>query len=105
MNTGILFRKKSPLTDWGMPWLKGGEEHTHTASRNSTGKASVSALLARALVACVSGAVESAALGTLDFSPEAGSLMSQRGILAHVESHSQPGKTGVCWETSPTRGS
>ncbi|MEW5869900.1 MAG: hypothetical protein AB1894_11535 [Chloroflexota bacterium] len=58
MDIHLLFRKKSPLSAEGLPWLRGAEEHEFTAKRNTTGRASVSAILVRALIACLDGAVE-----------------------------------------------
>jgi MoxR-like ATPase len=96
MNTGILFRKKSPLHEWGIPWLRGGQEHTHTAKRNATGSASVSAILVRALLSCLSGAVK-LAFKTDTQVPDGG---SRQALWATVESHSSPGAMGGCWATT-----
>jgi nitric oxide reductase NorQ protein len=49
MEISLLFRKRSPLTDDGLPWLSGNERHTWCARRNTTGEAGVSAILVRAL--------------------------------------------------------
>ncbi len=51
MEISLLFRKRSPLADDGLPWLSGNERHTWCAHRNGTGEAAVSAILVRALQA------------------------------------------------------
>ena len=53
MDIYLLFRKKSPLTKEGMLWLRGALEHEFTAWRNSSGRAVVSAVLVRSLLACL----------------------------------------------------
>lgn len=58
MDIYLLFRKKSPLTEEGLPWLRGAYEHEFTAKRNTTGRAVVSAVLVRSLLACLDGAVQ-----------------------------------------------
>jgi len=50
MDTVLLFRKRTPLTEDGLPWLRGAEEHPWTARRNASGKGVVSAILVRALL-------------------------------------------------------
>ncbi|MBI9046991.1 MAG: AAA family ATPase [Anaerolineaceae bacterium] len=55
-----LYRKKNPLTDEGLPWLRGDSKHSYTARRNSTGQASVSALLVRSLLSTLDGMVTEA---------------------------------------------
>lgn len=50
MDTVLLFRKRTPLTDDRLPWLRGSEEHPWTARRNTSGKGVVSAILVRALL-------------------------------------------------------
>ena len=51
----LLFRKRNTIDE--VPWLRGDEEHTFTAQRNKTGRARVSAILARALVSALQGYV------------------------------------------------
>ena len=53
--SSILFRFKQPLK--GATWVSGCEEHKHLAKRNRTGSARVSAILARALIQAINGAV------------------------------------------------
>ncbi len=57
MDTLLLFRKRTPLVEDHIPWLRGGEEHSWTARRNRTGKAAVSAILVRALLSTLDGCV------------------------------------------------
>ena len=38
MDTVLLFRKRTPLTDDRLPWLRGSEEHPWTTRRNASGK-------------------------------------------------------------------
>jgi len=64
MDIYLLFRKKSPLTEEGLPWLRGAFEHEFTAQRNASGRAVVSALLVRSLLACLDGAVKDAKANT-----------------------------------------
>ncbi len=51
MDINLLFRKRTPLTDDGLPWLSGNERHTWCARRNTSGEAVVSAILVRAIQA------------------------------------------------------
>ena len=53
--SSILFRFKQPLE--GAKWVTGCEEHKYLARRNRTGSARVSAILARALIQAVNGAI------------------------------------------------
>ena len=48
MDTYLLFRKKAPLTEDGLPWLRGAETHTFTAKRNTAISASPVYLSGRA---------------------------------------------------------
>ena len=64
MDIYLLFRKKSLLTEEGLPWLRGAFEHEFTARRNSSGRAVVSAVLVRSLLACLDGAVQYAEANT-----------------------------------------
>jgi len=57
MDTMLLFRKRTPLTDDHLPWLRGGEEHPWLARRNSRGKGVVSAILGRALASVLDGSM------------------------------------------------
>jgi MoxR-like ATPase len=56
MNVSLLFRNRSALKE--APFVTGCEKHKHLARRNTTGQAELSAILGRALVAALSGAVE-----------------------------------------------
>ena len=51
MDINLLFRKRTPLTDDGLPWLSGNERHIWCARRNTSGEAVVSAILVRAVQA------------------------------------------------------
>jgi len=84
MDIYLLFRKKSPLSDEGLPWLRGAEEHEFTAKRNTTGRAVISAILVRALLACLEGAVEYAESDGVD------------NVIARVRSTSTPGSYAQC---------
>ena len=54
MDVSLLFRKKSALTDDGLPWLAGSERSAHwCAARNTSGEAGVSAILIRAIQAAL----------------------------------------------------
>ena len=57
MDTVLLFRTRSPLTDDRLPWLRGSEDHSWTARRNTSGKGVVSAILVRALLSALEGSV------------------------------------------------
>jgi hypothetical protein len=63
MDIYLLFRKKPPLTEEGRPVnrfanaLRGALEREFTARRNSSGRAVVSVLLVRSLLAYLDGAV------------------------------------------------
>ena len=84
MDIYLFFRKKSPLTEEGMPWLSGAEEHAATARRNSSGRAAVSAVLVRSLLACLDGAVVHA------------ETSSSGDIIARVRSSSTPHSLAYC---------
>lgn len=84
MDTALLFRKRTPLTEDGLPWLRGGEEHPFTAARNTSGSATLSAILARALLAALDGMVQAATHFT-------------SGVYANVTSKSRPGVSSSCW--------
>jgi len=86
MNTVLLFRKRSPLTEDGLPWLRGAEEHPWTAKRNLSGKGVVSAILTRALLSALSGCVLNAAASR-----------SAEQVEAAVRSHSAPDSSANCW--------
>jgi hypothetical protein len=57
MDTVLLFRKRTPLTDDRLPWLRGSEEHPWTARRNTSGKGVVSAILVQALLNALDSSV------------------------------------------------
>jgi hypothetical protein len=79
MDTVLLFRKRTPLTDDRLPWLRGSEEHTWTARCNTSGKGVVSAILVRALLSALEGSVL-----------EAHPSRSVNHVRAVVRSHSTP---------------
>lgn len=86
MDTVLLFRKRSPLTDDRLPWLRGSEEHSWTARRNTSGKGVVSAILVRALLSALEGSVL-----------EANRSRSANHVRAVVRSHSTPDTAAECW--------
>ena len=88
MQVSLLFRKKTPLTRWGLPWLNGAETHPYPARRNHTGQAVISAILVRALLAGLEGRLAHAAA----LAPEEGA-----GVVVQVASHSRPGLTSLAW--------
>lgn len=57
MDTLLLFRKRSPLTDDRLPWSRDSGKHTWTAWRNTSGKGEGSAILARALLSALDGSL------------------------------------------------
>ncbi len=83
MDIYLLFRKKSPLTEEGLSWLRGAEEHTYAAKRNASGRGVISAVLVRSLLACLDGAVSYAESNAGD-------------IYARVRSSSAPGSQACC---------
>jgi hypothetical protein len=84
MNISLLFRKRTALTEDGFPWLDVGEVHAYPARRNPTGVARVSAILVRALAACMEGNVLEA--------------RSERdNIAALVKSRSTSGASWCMW--------
>ena len=97
MNVHLLFGSKKPLDDWGAPWLKGGQEHTHLAVRNPGGKAALSSLLAKSLMAVLQGEVKSALACELVMTDE--NWNRHPGYFAEIASHSTPGKLHTCWMT------
>jgi len=80
MNTILLFRKRSPLAEDGLPWLRGSEEHPWPARRNPSGKGVVSAILIRSLLTVLNGCVM-----------EAWTANPANQVQATVNSHSMPG--------------
>lgn len=84
MDASLLFRKKSAMVDEGLPWLHGSECHPWTAKRNGESIGRVSAILMRSLIACLRGNVISAS-------------RFPGGVLAQVESMSNPGSNATCW--------
>lgn len=89
MDASLLFRKKAALTEDGLDWLKGSDEFPFTAKRNPTGKAAVSAILIRALLAALDGNIlQATALPT--------------GLAAQVVSKSTPGAAAWCWNDGDT---
>jgi hypothetical protein len=86
MDTVLLFRKRTPLTEDGLPWLRGSEEHPWAARRNTSGKGVVSAILVRALLSALEGSVL-----------EAGRSRSTNYVNAVVRSQSRPETAAECW--------
>jgi len=86
MDTVLLFRKRTPLTEDGLPWLRGAEEHPWMARRNASGKGVVSAILVRALLSALEGNVL-----------EARRSRPANHVNAVVRSHSTPGSAAECW--------
>jgi hypothetical protein len=86
MDTVLLFRKRTPLTDDRLPWLRGSEEHPWAARRNASGKGVVSAILVRALLSALDGSVL-----------EAHRSRSASHVRAVVRSHSTPETAAECW--------
>jgi MoxR-like ATPase len=86
MDTALLFRKHTPLSDDHLPWLRGAEEHKWTARRNTSGKGVVSAILVRALI------------NTLDGNAlEAHHSSSAHHVRMIVRSRSRPDNAAECW--------
>ncbi len=88
MNISLFFRKKSAMTDWGLPFIRGAEEHEFTAKRNTTGLAKASAQLVRALVAAITGQVTEIRPVQVNGKPGV-SLMARR--------HSKPSEKVQVW--------
>ena len=84
MNVDLLFRKRTPLTEWGLPWLRGGETHPWAARRNPNREACVSAILVRSLLSALEGSILSADL-------------LRDGVEAGIASHRCAGATATCW--------
>jgi MoxR-like ATPase len=87
MEDYLLFRKRSPLEEEGLGFLLGCEEHTCTARRNRTGRASSSATFLRALLSCLEGKVLEAWTG---------SVSGKVQLDARVQSSSIPGGISAC---------
>jgi MoxR-like ATPase len=87
MEDYLLFRKRSPLTEEGLEFICGCEEHSLCARRNTSGRAAASAILLRALRACLEGNVVEAWTGNVGTS---------RHIEAQVRSTSTPGSINPC---------
>ncbi len=100
LTPGLFFRKKTPLTDWGLPFVRGAEEHKHLAKRNFTGRSAASAQLVRALIAAISGHVTAIAVSQVQFFTD-GDV--QTGLTATVRRHSAPSKTATVWLTEGAR--
>ena len=84
MDIYLLFRKKSPLTQDNLPWLKGAKTHSYPAKRNISDSASVSAILVCTLIACLDGVAEYAESDGID------------NLAARVRSSSTPGSFAQC---------
>ncbi len=97
MDTVLLFRKRTPLTDDRLPVhcstmaLRGSEEHSWTARRNTSGMGVVSAILVRALLSALEGSVLEARR----------SCATNHGN-AVVRSHSKPDTAAECWLVWPS---
>jgi hypothetical protein len=86
MDVMLLFRKHSPLSEDGLPWLSGAEEHAWTARRNTSGKGAVSAILVRSLLCTLEGNVL-----------EAYRNPSATVVRLVVRSHRAPSSAAGCW--------
>ena len=86
MDTLLLFRKHTPLSEDGLPWLSGAEEHAWPACRNSSGKGVVSAILVRSLLCTLEGNVL-----------EAYRNPSAQLVRLVVRSRSKPSVAAGCW--------
>jgi MoxR-like ATPase len=86
MDTMLLFRKHTPLSEDGLPWLSGAEEHAWTARRNTSGKGVISAILVRSLLCTLEGNVL-----------EAYRNPSADLVRLVVRSHSAPSTAAGCW--------
>lgn len=89
MEASLLFRKKAALTEDGLDWLKGSDEFPFTARRNVTGRAAVSAILVRALLAALEGHVLQVTVSTAS-------------LAAQVTSKTTPGAATWCWVDGST---
>jgi hypothetical protein len=86
MDTQLLFRKHTPLTEDHLPWLFGSEEHNFVARRNTSGRGKISAILIRALLSTLEGNVL-----------EAYCADSGDPLRLVVRSLSRPGSASHCW--------
>jgi MoxR-like ATPase len=86
MDTEYLFRKHTPMTEDRLPWLRGSEEHSWTAKRNTSGRGVVSAILVRALLSALEGSIL-----------EAHHSISADYVQAVVRSCTKPGTKAACW--------
>jgi len=86
MNIALLFRKRSPLVEEGLPWMSGAEQHPWPAVRNSGGTGVASAILVRALMSAVEGNVSLA-----------GTWKDGRAVMAVSTSRSARGTTAQFW--------
>ena len=86
MDTTLLFRKRTALTEDHMPWLCGAEEHIWIARRNTSGKGAASAILVRGLLSALDGNVL-----------EAHRSCSDNHVRAIVRSYSKPYSASECW--------
>jgi hypothetical protein len=87
MNSFLLFRKKAPLDEDGLPWLKGGDEFKgpeYAARRNTSGRVGVGYLIVRGLLVAAGNNLADA--GTW-----------AEGLVAQVNSRSNPGTVNACW--------
>ncbi len=84
MNISLLFRKHTPLSEDGLPWLDAGEVYPFPAKRNPTGAVRISAILVRSLLSILEGYVLEARCDG-DF------------VAAYVKSRSTPGSAWCLW--------
>lgn len=84
MNISLLFRKHTPLSEDGLPWLDAGEVYPFPAKRNPTGAVRISAILVRSLLSILEGYVLEARCEG-DF------------VAAYVKSRSTPGSAWCLW--------
>ena len=83
----LLFRKRSSLKDEGLDFITGCEVHSEVAKRNTSGRASASAILIRGLLACLEGYVIEVWTGMVG---------SEFQLDALVRSHSAPERISMC---------
>ena len=87
MNTSMLFRKRSPLVEDGLPFITGNENHEFAAKRNP-GEGTASAILIRALKTTVQGEVS------------AGGFQSGNSVATLSKSKSSGSSQGASFDLS-----
>jgi MoxR-like ATPase len=84
MNISLLFRKRTILSEDGLPWLDAGETYPYPAKRNPTGVARISAILVRAILSILDENVLEA-------------RYEGDCVAAYVKSRSTPGSAWCVW--------